>query len=107
MINPFETIETRLDSIENLILDIKKQPTTTQPESDKLLTIEQASAFLNLSKNTIYSFVQRATIPVSKKGKRLYFSKNELTAWIQEGRKKTIAEIAQETDQYLSQLKKV
>lgn len=106
MINPFETIEERLNKIEGLILDIKKQPTTQKTETDQLLTIKQASAFLNLSKNTLYGYVQRATIPVSKKGKRLYFSKRELTDWIKEGRKKTIKELSQEADHFLTQTKK-
>lgn len=106
MIEKFKKIETRLESIENLILEISKQPSHSEKESDKLFTIEQASEFLNLAKNTIYRYVQHATIPVSKKGKRLYFLKKELIQWVNEGRKKTISEIARETDQHLSQLKK-
>lgn len=33
-------------------------------------------------------------IPVSKQGKKLYFNKTELLAWIRSGRKSTIAELA-------------
>ena len=61
-------------------------------QPDQLLTIQQAGELLNLSVPTIYGYVQRAEIPVSKRGKRLYFSKQELFDWIKEGRRKTLAE---------------
>lgn len=62
-------------------------------EPEQLLTIKQAAEFLNLSVPTIYSYVQRAEIPVSKRHKRLYFSKQELLEWVKEGRKRTLSEI--------------
>ncbi|HYG17161.1 MAG TPA: helix-turn-helix domain-containing protein [Bacteroidia bacterium] len=75
------------------------------PEADELLTIKQAAQLLCLSVPTIYSLVSRAEIPVNKRGKRLYFSKAELTAWIKAGRKKTTAETAAEAEQYLKNKK--
>ncbi len=103
MFNPFETIEARLANIENLLLDLKHDAKNTHnlPETDQLLTIQQAADFLKLSVPTIYSLVSRSEIPVSKKGKRLYFSEQELTAWIKGGRKKTLQELSAEADKYL------
>ncbi len=63
-----------------------EQEPNSQPE--QLLSIEQAAKFLNLSKQTVYGLVSNRQIPHSKKGKRLYFSKQELTEWVHEGRKK-------------------
>jgi len=40
-------------------------------------------------------------IPVCKRGKRLYFSKQSLFEWIKDGRKKTLAETASEAETYL------
>lgn len=71
-------------------------------ESDQILTIEQASEFLNLSKNTLYGYVQKSKIPVSKKGKRLYFSKLELLEWIKSGKKQTQSELNNEVDNFLT-----
>jgi len=103
MNNPFEAIENRLNNIESLILEIKTQSLQVpQQESDAILTIEQASEFLNLSKNTLYGYVQKAKIPVSKKGKRLYFSKSELLEWIKSGKKQSQSEIDNEVDSFLS-----
>jgi excisionase family DNA binding protein len=83
-----------------------KQLTTEQPETDQLLTIQEAAEFLNLSVPTLYTKVHNAEIPVYKKTKRLYFSKQELTEWVKAGRKKTNVEIEQEAKAYLLNNKK-
>jgi len=92
-------LQDKLDNIERLLLS---QNNTPQPEEDRLLTIREAAEILHLTVPTVYGLVQRSEVPVSKRGKRLYFSKQELTAWIMSGRKRTISEINAETDSYLS-----
>jgi excisionase family DNA binding protein len=69
-------------------------------------SIDQASKFVNLSIPTIYGLVSRKEIPVSKKGKRLYFSKSALLEWINSGKKKTVSEIQLDGDLYLQTKKK-
>ncbi len=101
MNNPFEIIDARLSNIENLLLDLKHSNNQHQPESDLLLTIQQAGELIKLSVPTLYGYVSRNDIPFSKKGKRLYFSKHELVNWVKVGRKKTIAEINNEANTYL------
>ena len=78
----------------------------TQPEADQLLTIQQVADFLSLSVPTIYGLVSKAEIPCMKRGKRLYFSKDEIKNWIKAGRKKTLAELDSEADAYLLNQKK-
>jgi excisionase family DNA binding protein len=93
----------KLDNIEKLLL-------TRQPEesadADTLITIQQAAELIALSVPTIYGLVSRREIPVSKKGKRLYFSKQELLDWIKSGRKKTNAEISAEATGHVSKNKR-
>ena len=108
MNNPFEAIETRLNTIESLLLDIKHSSpieALTEPK-DELLTVQEAAKFLKLTVPTIYSKVSRNELPVMKKGKRLYFSQKELLEYLQTGRKKTNTEIAAEADAYLSNTQK-
>ena len=93
----------KLETIEQLLLSLSND---SQPESDTLLTIKQAAEILHLSVPTVYGLVQRSEVPVCKRGKRLYFSKQELTSWIMSGRKKTISEIEAEADNYLRSSKK-
>src|SRR5690242_2630807 len=69
--------------------------------SNKLMSVEEASNFLNLAPQTIYGFTSQRLIPFSKRRKRLYFSKEDLIAWIKEGRKKTRDEIERDADDYI------
>ena len=94
--------------IESSLRKILSNQRTEQPqqETDQLFTIQQVADFLSLSVPTIYGLVSRSEIPCMKKGKRLYFSKYEITNWIKAGRKKTLAEIDAETDAYLINQKK-
>lgn len=89
----------KLDNIERLIL---AQGNPANSEADQILTIEEAATFARLSKATLYGLVSRCEIPCMKKGKRLYFSRQELTVWIKSGRKKTVSEIAADADSYLT-----
>lgn len=108
MNNPFEVIEARLSSIENLILDLKHNPLRVEPTEhpDEFLNIQLAAEFLRLSVPTLYTKVSKGELPVMKRGKRLYFSRTELMEYIKEGRKKSNAEIEAEAEAYLTDKKK-
>lgn len=108
MNNPFEVIEARLSSIENLILDLKHKPTKVEPtdQPEQLLTIQEAAEFLSLTVPTMYSKVSKGELPVMKRSKRLYFSRTELLEYLKDGRKKSNAEIEQEAEAYLLNNKK-
>ena len=86
----------KVEGIEKLLQE------NSRPElkEDVLLTIEQAAEFLKLSIPTIYSLVSKRKVPANKKGKRLYFSKDELTGWIKSGRMQTMSELEQIAKQY-------
>lgn len=83
-------------------------PQTVEPteQPEKLLTVQEAAQFLNLTVPTIYSKVSKGELPVMKRSKRLYFSSTELMEYLKEGRKKSNAEIEQEAKAYLLNNKK-
>lgn len=56
--------------------------------------MELAVELTGLAKPTIYGLVSNRKIPHSKRGKRLYFSRKELTEWIAGGKRRTQAEMA-------------
>jgi len=80
----------------------QKADSSQSQEGEQLLTIKQAGELLSLSVPTIYGLVSKAEIPVSKRGKRLYFSKQELTDWIKAGRKKTNSEIEETAQKFVN-----
>ena len=78
------TLHDKVDRIRDLLLESK--PAQNSNTSD-LMNVEQAAIFLSLSVPTIYTKVSRKELPVNKRGKRLYFSKEELCAWVKSGKK--------------------
>ena len=105
MNNPFEQLEARLTGIENLLMQViaKEQPKKELPETP--FSIQEAAAFLKLSVPTLYTKVGRGELPHLKRGKRLYFTAKDLMTYLEQGRKKTLSEIAAETDNFLTKLK--
>ena len=97
------TLEELAATVEQAVSKALKSKGSPKREAQSdILNIEQAAAFLNLSKHTLYGLTSRSAIPHSKRGKRLYFRKDELLKWIEEGRRKTQAEIAEEAANYVS-----
>jgi excisionase family DNA binding protein len=90
----------KVDELYKVITNAQPQETT-----DQFLTVEQAADFLTLSVPTIYSKVSRRELPYMKRGKRLYFARKDLEAYLQGGRVKTVKEIEAEADQFLSSKK--
>lgn len=72
---------------------------------DKLLTIKEAAEFLSLATPTLYSKVSKGDLPYVKRGKRLYFSQEELSKYLQQGKKLTAADIAKDASIYLTKRK--
>ena len=94
----------KLVNIERLLIQKQDQTSTKPPE--KLLTVQEAAEFLNLTVPTIYSKVSKGELPYMKRGKRLYFSSTQLMEYIKEGSRKSNAEIEAEAEAYLSNKKK-
>jgi len=94
----------QLNNIERLLLLQHNQ--LPNESNEQLLTIQQASEFLNLAVPTIYSMVSRKELPYMKRSKRLYFSRVELSDYLKAGRKKTSAEVIAEVGQNLIQKRK-
>lgn len=50
-----------------------------------LLTLNEVAALLGKSASTIYAMTSDKRIPYHKRGNKLYFFKNEIIAWIEQG----------------------
>ena len=89
----------RLNRLEILISENFAKPNQAA-DSDQLMTVEQAAEFLHLSVPTLYAKVCKRAIPHMKRSKRLYFSKQELKRYLNDGRKLTATQCKDVVDQF-------
>lgn len=63
----------------------------------EFMSSEEAAKFLNIAVSTLYKLSSTRSIPFYKpSGKLIYFKREELSAWLNNGRQKTKAEIDSE-----------
>jgi excisionase family DNA binding protein len=60
---------------------------TAASEDHDILTVDEAAAFLRLSRSAIYKLLQRGEIPAAKVLDRWRFSRRQLHQWIEDQRK--------------------
>ncbi len=82
----------KLTNIENLL----------KAQNGRPLTLEETADYLGFSKSYLYKLTSANKIPHYKpNGKRLYFAKSELDAWLMRNPVKTETEVEQEADNYI------
>lgn len=54
-------------------------------QNDEILTLEEASRLLKLSRSTVYNLAQKRQIPAHKVGKSWRFVKAYLIRWLVQG----------------------
>lgn len=68
------------------VIELKQMVSALQPTSSAnnhiLVEIDEAAIIIMKSKPTIYRLVNQGILPSYKKGKKLYFYKDELLAWL-------------------------
>jgi len=85
-----KSIETRVAELEQQFFLCKN-----------VLSFDEASIFLHLSKSYLYKLTSGNLIPHYKpQGKMLYFEKAELETWLRQNPVKTHAQIEQEAQAY-------
>lgn len=95
MDNPFLEITARLDA---LAVDVRalKIRTNEKPDRKRRVGLSEAAQYCGLAHRTMYKKTHRREVPHSKVGGRLFFDLDELDAWIDAGRRRTVAEVAVE-----------
>ena len=102
-----EAISEVLERVGRIESFLKMSAAIQNQEEEGLLTINDAGRLLSLSKNTIYKMVQKRLLPHFKRGKKLYFMKDDLMAWVKAGKKKTEVELMTEAEEvFISRNKK-
>jgi len=88
-------------AFENYFQNSEKQPQIEVEASEDIIDIDGAVKMTHYTRNTIYSYVAKGTIPYYKKNRKLLFSKEKLLDWIKESHQKTNAELSKEVNVYL------
>jgi DNA-binding GntR family transcriptional regulator len=81
MSNPFESIESRLSNIENLLLDIKHQPKETE---NKLHSVKSLATLSGVSELTVRNWIKRGIITAKQIGRRLFIEQSQFDKGLQE-----------------------
>ena len=68
----------------------------------KPMTFVEACAYIPCSKSYLYKMTSQNLIPHSKRGKKLYFIKNELDTYLTKNKVRTIDEIKFDVDNQLT-----
>ena len=106
---PIEDLQTVIIDCVNSCLKNSKQVHNEQPtETDRWFDLNELCIYHpdKPSKSTVYGWVKSGFIPVHKGGKKLRFLKSEIDAWLNQGRKKTHAELQEESIQFLKPKKR-
>jgi excisionase family DNA binding protein len=86
-----QNLENRVSKLENSLFLVKS-----------ILSFDEASDFLNLSKSYLYKLTSSGKIPHYKpQGKMLYLEKSEFENWLRQNPVKTNRQVMQEAEAFL------
>ncbi len=96
----FENLPKAVTQLTNDISELKRlllqQSNEPAPSADELMTVQECAKFLRLSVPTIYNLIHKGEIPMLKRAKRCYFTREDLLNYLKEGKRKSNAEIQSE-----------
>lgn len=93
-----------MDEIIKRLEDLQKLIEGQGVYQKEVLNMVEASKYLELSVSHLYKLTSAGTIPYYKpNGKKLYFKRTELDAWLLRNRSTTKEEIEQQAADYLMQ----
>ncbi len=95
LVNELETIKSLVEKSQRPQVKEQRIP----------IGIDEACKLIGKAKPTVYTLVRKRILPSYKSGKKLYFFRDELLEWIENGRRKTMAEINDDSQSYFEQIK--
>lgn len=89
-----ESHEHRIEVLENLLREAKQ-----------VLTLEEASLFMGISKSSLYKMTHKHELPFFRpNGKIIYFEKSELLKWMRQNRSMSEAETQEAARLHMTEL---
>jgi len=91
-----ENIQNEFFTKENVQAIVQELAVLIKPIKE-YLTVDETSEYLGVSKSAVYKITSKKEIPFyNPGGKKIYFKKSELDAWIDSGRVSPDSEILQQ-----------
>ncbi|MDJ1493683.1 helix-turn-helix domain-containing protein [Cytophagaceae bacterium DM2B3-1] len=91
--NPFEELIARLSRLEDMLYELHKELISSKEsplDKEQIGGIELAMQLTGLARSTIYNLTSEGKIPYMKRGKKIYFSYQELSEWLRDGKRKIL-----------------
>ena len=97
-----------MEFIQNEIKEIKKLLLSQNLHQKDILTVEEATVYLQLSESCLYKMTSKKEIPFYRPGgKKIYFKKSELQEWVFNSKVESINDLSDEVESYLSKTNKI
>jgi len=87
--------------LKEALREIMQEMKPTGKTVAEIFDVKQAAQFLRLQVTTLYEKTSRKLIPHFKKGNKLLFKREELEAWVSEGKVKSAEETEGEAATYV------
>ncbi|MFL0170183.1 helix-turn-helix transcriptional regulator [Tenacibaculum maritimum] len=95
-----------MEFIQNEIKELKKLVLALNIQQKEILTVEDATVYLQLSKSCLFKMTSKREIPFYKPGgKKIFFKKEELDQWIFNSRVESTSDIESDIEHYLGRSK--
>lgn len=97
--------EQLFDVIENAVRKVMNErevPGESNTTTRKIMSLTEFCEYTGLSRQTAYKLTSGKKAPHSKRGKRLYFDREKVDAWLLENQVATHSEIQEKANDYLS-----
>jgi len=96
-----------MEFIQNEIKVIKELLLALNIQQKEILTVDDATVYLQLSKSCLFKMTSKKAIPFYKPGgKKIYFKKSELDEWIFKGKVLSNDDLETNVEDYLSRTNK-
>lgn len=71
---------------------LAREEKSNEDINELVMKSSEVCRYLKMKISTLYQLTHKHEIPFNKKGKTMYFKKDEIDKWLAEGRQQTIAE---------------
>ncbi len=81
-------------AVETALFEAGVLPEQNEPqdEDEFIMKTQDLCKYLKMKLSTLYQLTHKKKIPFNKRGKTIYFKKDEIDKWISEGKQETIVD---------------